>query len=112
TRRLCGEDAQTCPKIEEGGFSVTTTLDWRIQQRAEDWVNAATILPKTKDGDLRKAAKALGVPYGTWMENLKNKKLGNGALVAEDYQTGELIAYVGSAEHLRKAATTARAHGE
>ena len=35
----------------------------------------------------------------SWMRDLENKKLGNGALVAEDYQTGELIAYVGSADY-------------
>ena len=32
------------------------------------------------------------------MENLRDKKLRNGALIAEDYQTGEILAYVGSAE--------------
>jgi membrane carboxypeptidase/penicillin-binding protein len=31
-----------------------------------------------------------------WMRNLRNKDLHNGALVALDYQTGELVAYVGS----------------
>ena len=39
----------------------------------------------------------LGLEYEDWMRNLADKRLRNGALVAMDYQTGELIAYVGSA---------------
>src|SRR3954452_4441210 len=31
------------------------------------------------------------------MKNLRSKDLRNGALIAEDYQTGEIVAYVGSA---------------
>ena len=37
------------------------------------------------------------------MQNLADKDLHNGALVALDYQTGELVAYVGSARLLRDA---------
>ena len=33
------------------------------------------------------------------MKNLENKNVRNGALVAVDYQTGELVSYVGSAEY-------------
>ena len=48
------------------------------------------------------AAKALGFKkLEPWMANLRDKDLHNGALVALDYQTGELVAYVGSAELLR-----------
>ncbi len=39
------------------------------------------------------------------MANLRNKKLYNGALVAQDYQTGELVAYVGSADPYATKAT-------
>ena len=46
------------------------------------------------------AAKALGFKkLEPWMANLRNKDLHNGALVALDYQTGELVAYVGSANY-------------
>ena len=34
-----------------------------------------------------------------WVKNLRGKDVHNGALVAIDYQTGELIAYVGSANY-------------
>ncbi len=39
------------------------------------------------------------------MRNLENKNVRNGALVAMDYQTGELVAYVGSAKYYATNAT-------
>ena len=46
-------------------------------------------------------AKTLKIPggYAQWMKNLRTKDVHNGAMVALDYQTGELIAYVGSANY-------------
>ncbi len=94
--QLCGQGVDTCPVLERGGLTIVTTLDYRLQQIAEKWVKAAAIVPHAKNPAA--AAKALGVPYRTWMANLTNKTLYNGALIAQDYQTGELIAYVGSAD--------------
>ncbi len=96
TTRLCGAEAETCPVLERGGLDITTTLDMRLQGLAEKWVKAATIVPHSKNP--KTAAKALGLTYTSWMANLRTKKLYNGALVALDYQTGELVAYVGSAD--------------
>jgi membrane peptidoglycan carboxypeptidase len=96
-QKLCGEDA-TCAALDTGGYRVTTTLDVDLQKIAEKWVAAAATVPnaKTLDGST-KAAKALGFKrLEPWMRNLRNKDLHNGALVALDYQTGELVAYVGS----------------
>ena len=96
-KKLCGEDA-SCKALEQGGLRVTTTLDVNLQKIAEKWVAAAATVPnaKTLDGST-KAAKALGFKtLEPWMRNLRNKDLHNGALVALDYQTGELVAYVGS----------------
>jgi membrane peptidoglycan carboxypeptidase len=97
TQALCGEGTQTCPQIEQGGLRITTTLDANLQKIAEKWVKAAAIVPKAKDP--KAAAKALGLSYDTWMQRLRDKDLNNGALVAIDYQTGELVAYVGSADY-------------
>ena len=99
TDRLCAGE-QTCPVIEQGGLRVTTTLDLKLQKIAEKWVQAAAIVPKAKDP--KAAAKALGLTYDTWMQRLRDKDLNNGALVALDYQTGELVAYVGSADYYAK----------
>ena len=77
---------------------MTTTLDVGLQKIAEKWVQAAAIVPHAKNPAA--AAKALGFKYvEPWMTNLRAKNLRNGALVALDYQTGELVAYVGSANY-------------
>jgi membrane peptidoglycan carboxypeptidase len=103
TARLCPEDTETCRIIERGGLDVTSTLDWRLQEMAEKWVKAAVVVPHAKNPEAR--AKALGLDYEPWMRNLRTKDLRNGALVAMDYQTGELVAYVGSANSAATKAT-------
>ncbi|HEV8697622.1 MAG TPA: transglycosylase domain-containing protein [Candidatus Limnocylindrales bacterium] len=96
--RLCGAGTSTCEQLDAGGLRVTTTLDLALQRIAEKWVKVATIVPHRSNP--ARAAKALGFDrYQRWMQNLENKNVRNGALVALDYQTGELIAYVGSAEY-------------
>ncbi len=96
--RLCGVDNATCPLLEQGGLRVTTTLDTRLQKIGEKWVRAAAIVPKSRNPEA--AAKALGFKkLQPWMANLRGKNLRNSALVALDYQTGELVAYVGSANY-------------
>ena len=98
TQRLCGEGVTTCDALERGGLRVTTTLDTTLQRTAEKWVRAAAIVPHAKDPEA--SAKALGFDkLEPWMANLRDKALRNGALVALDYQTGELVAYVGSASY-------------
>ncbi len=98
TAKLCGPEAETCTAMENGGLRVTTTLDTRLQKTAEKWVQAAAIVPHAKNPGA--AAKALGFKdVQPWMTNLRSKNLRNSALVALDYQTGELVAYVGSANY-------------
>ncbi len=101
--QLCGAGVDTCPVLERGGLNIQTTLDWKIQGIAQKWVKAAAILPHQKNPAAY--AKTLGVPYQAWMRNLTNKSLYNGALIAEDYQTGQIIAYVGSADATATKAT-------
>ncbi len=100
---LCGAGVDTCPVLERGGLTIQTTLDWKLQLIAQKWVKAATILPHQKNPAAY--AKQIGVPYQAWMRNLTNKSLYNGALIAEDYQTGQIIAYVGSADATATKAT-------
>ncbi len=51
-------------------------------------------------------AAELGVPYQNWMKKLGNLEVNNGALIALDYQTGEILAYVGSAGFYRDEAAS------
>jgi peptidoglycan glycosyltransferase len=95
--KICGPGVPTCDQLAAGGLTVTTTLDYKIQLIAEKWVKAAALVPNHSNPAAY--AKSLGLPYQQWMKNLRGKDINNGALVALDYQTGELIAYVGSADY-------------
>jgi membrane peptidoglycan carboxypeptidase len=98
-RLLGGRDA-----VETGGFRVITTLDWEAQKLAERYVYAGTVIPHLPTNQARKEMNRLDlrrVDRG-WVNNLRNKDLHNGALVALDYRTGDVIAYVGSGSYERR----------
>ena len=97
--RLCGE-AETCAALEQGGLRVMTTLDIGSRRSAEKWVEAATLVPHRADPAA--AARELGVPYEPWMQRLRFQNVWNGALSAIDYERGEIIAYVGSANYYER----------
>ena len=98
TTQLCGPGVATCDRLEAGGLRVTTTIDLRLQKIAEKWVKAAALAPHEKD-PAAYASKLGFKTYPAWLRNLETKNVRNGALVALDYQTGELVAYVGSADY-------------
>jgi membrane peptidoglycan carboxypeptidase len=99
TAALCGEET-TCTPLEQGGLRVVTTLDWDVQKVAQKWVAVAALAPHQKNP--RSYARARGVTYQPWMRALENNQVWNGALSAIDYETGEIIAYVGSADFYGK----------
>jgi membrane peptidoglycan carboxypeptidase len=65
--------------VRTGGYRITTTLDYGLQQAAKEqvtyWVNYPT---------------------------LHDKNVNNGALVAIDSRTGEIVAYVGSVDYYNR----------
>ena len=92
-------------KVETGGYTVITTLDWRAQQLAEKWLTAARDRPepaRASSGDaLLEVAEDRRSATARWINALRGKDLHNGALVALDYRTGDVLAYVGSAGYYR-----------
>lgn len=93
---LCtASQADNCPAIDTGGFTVVTTLDWRMQRLAEKWTQAGARGPNAKDPVAY--VKSVGVAYQPWIKNLVGKGVNNGALAAIDYRTGQIYAYAGSA---------------
>ena len=89
--------------VDTGGYTVITTLDWRAQQLAERYMTAAAIVPnvgRTAAGRLLQGLK-LSATDRAWVAALRGKDIHNGALVAIDYRTGEVLAYVGSAGYDR-----------
>jgi membrane peptidoglycan carboxypeptidase len=96
---ILGPDAD----LQRGGYRVITTLDWKAQRLAERWLSAAAISPNVSR---KKASAMLGelkIPKSDrrWIGALRGKDLHNGALVALDYRTGDVLAYAGSAGYAR-----------
>jgi peptidoglycan glycosyltransferase len=86
--------------VERGGYKVITTLDWRAQTVAEKYIEAATIAPNLNYRNYLRKLRSLRI-RGTpgWIDFLRGKGIHNGALVALDYKTGDILAYVGSANY-------------
>lgn len=96
---LCPQEPDNCEKIDTGGYTVYTSLDWNMQKTAEKWVKAAVLAPNQKDPAKYLQALPGKVPYLSWIQKLRGQNIHNGALVAVDYRTGKVLAYVGSASY-------------
>jgi len=86
---------------ETGGYRVTTTLEWRAQQIAEKSVTMGATLPFLYGSRYTKAVRSLKVSAAdrAWINKLRGRGAHNAALVALDYRTGDILAYVGSADY-------------
>ncbi len=94
---LCPATPDACELVDTGGYKVISTLDFGLQAKAEKWVKAAGIAPNQKD--TAAYLKSINVPYQQWIRNLKGRGIYNAALGAIDYRTGDVVAYVGSADY-------------
>lgn len=97
---LCGpENAETCEAVDTGGYRITTSLDWEMQQTVEKWMYAASRVTHAKNpGPIW---KSLGIPDAdlSWLRNLRSANIHNGAAGVMDYRTGQVLAYTGSARY-------------
>ena len=84
--------------IDSGGYKVITTLDWDAQQLAEKYMYASAIIPNLPRRQAAREMDRLHLKASDrgWVNQLRGKDLHNGALVAVDYRTGDVLAYVGS----------------
>jgi membrane peptidoglycan carboxypeptidase len=89
--------------VETGGYTVITSLDWNAQQLAERYMYAAAIIPNEPSKQAAKDMERLKLNRTDrrWVNGLRGKDLNDGALVALDYRTGDVLAYVGSASYDR-----------
>ena len=89
--------------LERDGYRVKTTLDWRAQRLAEKYVAAVAVAPNVSRRGMERMLTRTKVPKRerAWIRALRGKDLHNGALVAMDYRTGDVLAYVGSAGYAR-----------
>ncbi len=94
---LCPATPDACEQVDTGGYKVITTLDYRLQSIAEKWVKAAAIAPNQKNPAAY--LKSINVPYQSWIRDDVGRGIYNAALGAIDYRTGDVVAYVGSADY-------------
>jgi membrane peptidoglycan carboxypeptidase len=98
---LCGEASKdSCEQVDTGGYQVTTTLDWGIQQTTEKWLFLAARAPQAKTlAQTQQMLKDAGVPKSDWhwITYYRGKNINNDAGVVIDYRTGQILAYGGSA---------------
>lgn len=109
---LCG-DPNKCQKIDTGGYTVITTLDYAMQKKTEKWVYAAAVIPHSNNPTAQ--LKAHGVQRSQWHWILclrtgvkcspfnTSNNIHNAAAGVLDYRTGQILAYVGSADYYGKA---------
>ncbi|HKF85383.1 MAG TPA: transglycosylase domain-containing protein [Candidatus Limnocylindrales bacterium] len=109
-RRQLEQILGSADAVETGGYRVITTLDWRAQQLAERNVAAAVIAPNLKRSRAERLLDNLKVPRADrrWIRALRGKDLHNAALVAMDYRTGDVRAYVGSGGYYRDSLASKR----
>jgi membrane peptidoglycan carboxypeptidase len=87
---------------ERGGYRIITTLDYDAQQIAERYVKAATIDVQLPKDEFNEVVEEKGLEQDRdWLELLRGKELHNGALLAMDARTGDILGYVGSADYYR-----------
>jgi membrane peptidoglycan carboxypeptidase len=89
--------------IKVGGYKVTTTLDMKAQRLAERYIEAGAVIPNLPISKYSAAIRKnkLGRETG-WISKLRGLNLKNGAMVAQDYRTGDVLAYVGSAGYYKR----------
>src|SRR3990172_730233 len=84
--------------IKIGGYKVTTTLDWKAQQLGEKFIEAGAWVPNLPSSRYYAAIRQRKLGRdASWIARLRGLNLRNGALVALDYRSGDILAYVGSA---------------
>ncbi|CAN5843075.1 hypothetical protein BH24CHL6_BH24CHL6_16280 [soil metagenome] len=87
---------------ERGGYRVITTLDWEAQQLAERYIELGTIYTQLERGELEELIEQEGLDEDAdWLLDLRGKDIHNGALVALDARSGDILGYVGSAGYHR-----------
>jgi len=89
--------------MRRGGYRVITTLDMRAQGIGERVIQGGAVLPNLPLSQYYRQLDRLRLRGNAgWIGRLRGSGLRNGAMVAMDYRTGDILAYVGSAGYYRK----------
>jgi membrane peptidoglycan carboxypeptidase len=99
---VCPDTPADCPRVDTGGYRVTTSLDWKMQQKVEKWVFAAARAPNAKSPRTVLRARKIPTSEWDWILGLRGHRIHNAAAGVIDYRTGEVLAYAGSASFTAK----------
>ena len=81
--------------VNVGGYKITTTLDWKAQSLGEDLIWAGAVAPNLPVTEMYTGLRKRGLSSESgWVARLRALGVFSGALVAFDYRTGDLLAYV------------------
>ena len=101
--RILGNDYDP---VKVGGYKIKTSLDWQAQRLGENLVWAGAVAPHLPVSQMTaglKSRKLMG-EY-SWVARLRPLGVYSGALVAMDYRTGDVLAYVGSPGYYKQTKT-------
>src|SRR6478736_997542 len=98
----CPDTPSDCPDVDTKGLKVITTLDWTMQKATEKWVYVAARAPNAKDPSSLLASRKIPRSARSWIMGLRGHNINNAAAAVEDYRTGAILAYVGSASYTSK----------
>ena len=83
--------------VKVGGYKITTTLDWKAQKLGQDVIWAGATAPHLPTAEMYAGLRQRGLSGESgWISRLRALGVYSGALVAIDYRTGDILAYVGS----------------
>ena len=98
----CPDTPSDCPEVDTAGLKVISTLDWTMQKATEKWVYVAARAPNAKDPSALLASRKIPKSARSWILGLRGHDIANAAAAVEDYRTGEILAYAGSASYTSK----------
>src|SRR3954449_10777743 len=98
----CPDSPSDCPDVDTKGLKVISTLDWTMQKATEKWVYVAARGPNAKDPSSLLASRKIPRAARSWIMGLRGHNINNAAAAIEDYRTGEILAYAGSASYTSK----------
>jgi membrane peptidoglycan carboxypeptidase len=94
---LCGERRETCPALAGRRLQVVTTLNAAAQEIVERWISQVVPAePSSQEPDDASAAAISTAPE--WLALVRSQRAHNAAAAVLDYRTGEVLAYLGSAD--------------
>jgi penicillin-binding protein 1A len=98
----CPDNPNDCPEVDTKGLKVISTIDWTMQKATEKWVYVAARAPNAKDPGSLLASRKIPRSARSWIMGLRGHNINNAAAAIEDYRTGEILAYAGSASYTSK----------